>query len=187
MNVKLCTKPCQLKRNKFYLLNKKLTRWKKEFDIEKQNYFEQEKQSITCKECESLSFQIVQLKKVLERYEKGQLGLDDVLSHQRYSNDKSGLDYSKFHKSSSSKTIFVKASDQPIQEKVNKLHHVHHHPKKRNIRKKTYVPRYKSNFVPTWFYSGIVGHTPNICYVRNFSVANGYYMWIKKDTNYEDP
>lgn len=68
---------------------------------------------------------------------------------------------------------------------MNKVHHVHHHPKKRDTRKKTFVPRYKINFVPTCFNYGIVSHTPNACYVRNFSVASGHYAWVKKGNNYE--
>ena len=59
--------------------------------------------------------------------------MEGVLSQQRYSNDKSGLGYSKFSKPSSNKTIFVKASDQPIQEKVNKPKIVHHYPKKKTL------------------------------------------------------
>lgn len=112
--------------------------------------------------------------------------MDDVLSQQRYANDKSGLGYFKINKSSSSKTVFVKASDKSNKERVNKSNNVRHYPKrKRFVKKKSYVYRYKSNFVPTCFYYGIIGHTPNVCYVRNFSVASGHYVWIKKGNNYE--
>lgn len=38
---------------------------------------------------------------------------------------------------------------------------------------------------PTCFYCGINGHTPNACYVRNFSVAQGHYVWVKKGTNFD--
>ena len=168
-------------------LEEKIDTMEKYFQIERQSFLEKEKQNLTCKECESLSFQIVQLKRVLERYEKGQIGLDNVLRQQRFSNDKSGLGYSKFNKPSTSKTIFVKASDQSNKEKVNKAQKVHHHPKKRFPKKKSYVPRYRSNFVPTCFYCGISGHTPNACYVRNFSMASGHYVWVKKGTNYDGP
>lgn len=44
------------------------------FKVEKQNFLEKEKQNLTCKNCDSLSFQIVQLKRLLERYAKGQVG-----------------------------------------------------------------------------------------------------------------
>ncbi|CAJ2638078.1 unnamed protein product [Trifolium pratense] len=103
----------------------------------------QEKQKFTCKECDSLSFQIVQLKRVLERYEKGQVGLDNILSQQRHSNDKSGLGYSKFDKPSTNKTIFVKEIDQSTKEKVNKAQKVNHNSKKIFPKKKSYVPRYR--------------------------------------------
>lgn len=160
----------------------------KDFEVEKQNYVEKQENSFTCNECQSLSFQIVQLKRVLKRYEKGKIGLEGALSQQIYSNDKTRLGYSKFDKPSSSKTIFVKASDQSTKEKVNKEKNTYHYPKrKRFIKKKSYVPRYRSNFVPTCFYCGIIGHTPNACQVRNFSMENGHYVWVKKGTNYEGP
>ena len=112
--------------------------------------------------------------------------MEGVLSQQRYSNDKSGLGYSKFSKPISNKTIFVKASDQSSKEKVNKPKVVHQYPqKKRFVKNKYYPPRYRSYFEPTCFYCGIVGHTPNACYVRNFSVASGHYVWVKKGTNYD--
>lgn len=76
------------------------------------------------------------MKRVLERYEKGKIGLDFVRSQQRYSNEKSGFGYSKFDKPSCSKTIFIKASDQSTKEKANKVKHVHHYPKKIFIKKK---------------------------------------------------
>lgn len=79
MNVNLFTKWCQHKINEFDLLKKILTPWEK-IEVEKQNYVEQHKQNFTCKEYESLSFKIVQLKRVPERYENGKIGLDDVLS-----------------------------------------------------------------------------------------------------------
>ena len=167
---------------------KKVETMEKDFNNEKEEMTNDQKQNFVCKNCESLSFQIVQLKRVLERYEKGQIGLEGVLSQQRYSNDKSGLGYSKFSKPSSNKTIFVKAKDQTSQENVDKSKVVHHYPKKKIfVKKKSYPPRYRSNFVPTCFYCGIVGHTPNACYVRNFSVASGHYVWVKKGTNYEGP
>ncbi|XP_050882935.1 uncharacterized protein LOC127086256 [Lathyrus oleraceus] len=160
------------------VLEEKIEKMEKGFEVEKEKMISDQKQNFVCNKCESLSFQIVQLKRVLERYEKGQIGLEGILSQQRYSNDKSGLGYSKFSKPSSNKTIFVKASDQPIQEKVNKPKIIHHYPKKKNLVKKKSCPsRYRSNFEPTCFYCGIKGHTPNACYIRNFSVANGHYVW----------
>src|SRR4051812_21059267 len=80
--------------------------------------------SVACKNCESLSFQIVQIKRVLERYEKGQIGLEGVLRQQRLPNDKSGLGYAK-SKPSTSKTIFVKAGEQF--NKLDKAQNVYHH------------------------------------------------------------
>ena len=56
-----------------------------------------------------------------------------------------------------------------------------------NPKKKSYPSRHRIKFEPTCFYYGIKGHTPNACYVRNFSVASGHYVWVKKGTNYEGP
>lgn len=169
-------------------LEEKVSTMEKDFRDEKQKLISEQKQNFVCNNCESLSFQIVQLKRVLERYEKGQIGLESILSQQRYSNDKSGLGYSKFSKSSSNKTIFVKASDQTSQEKVNMPKVTNNYLKKKTyVKKKSYPPRYRSNFIPTCFYCGIIGHTPNACYVRNVSVASGHYVWVKKGTNYEGP
>ena len=182
---KILYKTVSTQKKKIQSLEEKIDTMEMNFEVEKQSFLEKEKQNFTCKECDSLSFQIVQLKRVIERYEKGQVGLDNILSQQRYSNDKSGLGYSKFDKSSTSKTIFVKAIDQSNKEKVNKAQKVNHHLKKRFPKKKSYVPRYRSNFVPTCFYCGINGHPPNACYERNFSVPSGHYVWVKKGTNYE--
>lgn len=55
----------------------------KDVNDEKQKMIS-EKQNFICKNYESLSFQIVQLKRFLERYEKGQIGLEGVLIQQRY-------------------------------------------------------------------------------------------------------
>lgn len=43
-------------------LEEKINTIQKDFDKEKQNYFDKENQNSTCNECNSLSFQIVQLK-----------------------------------------------------------------------------------------------------------------------------
>ena len=88
-----------------------------DFKDEKQKTIDELKQNFVCNNYESISFQIVQLKRVLERYEKGQISLGGVLSQQRYFNGKSGLGYSKSNKTSTSKTIFVKACDQSNKEK----------------------------------------------------------------------
>lgn len=118
-------------------LEEKIDTMKTYFEVEKQNFVKEQKLNFVCKECESLSFQIVQFKRVLKRYEKWQFGLDGVLSQQRYSNDESGLGYSKFNKTSSSETIFVKASDHPIRKKWKKTNKVHHyHKRKRFVKKK---------------------------------------------------
>lgn len=98
--------------------------------------------------------------------------MEGILCRQIYSNDKCGVGYSKFDKPSTSKTIFVKVIDESNKQKINRVQNVHY--------LNHYVLRYRINFVPTCFYCGLKGYTPNTCYVRNFSIAGGYYVWVKK-------
>ena len=65
--------------------------------------------------------------------------MEGVLSQQRYSNDKSGLGYSKFSKPSPNKTIFVKDSDQSSKEKVNKTKIVHDYPEKKTFLRRNII------------------------------------------------
>lgn len=60
-------------------------------------------------ECNSLVLNVVELNQVIGKFEKGWLGLESILCKQRYTNDTSGLWYSKFNRTSSIKTIFVKS------------------------------------------------------------------------------
>lgn len=50
----------------------------------------------------------MELNIVITKYEKEKIGLNNVLSSQRFSNGKCGLRFSNFDKSSTSQTIFVK-------------------------------------------------------------------------------
>ncbi|XP_050890112.1 uncharacterized protein LOC127095473 [Lathyrus oleraceus] len=184
---KILYKTISSQKNQISTLEENIEKMKNNLKDEKEELIK----NFACTKCESLAFQIVQLKRVIERYEKGQIRLEHVLSSQRYSNDKSGLGYSNFAKQTSNKTIFVKAKEQIPLDKSNKPKVVHqYNNRKRNksyYKKKSYSPRYKSNFEPTCFYCGIKGHTPNACYVRNFSVAQGHYVWVKKETTFEGP
>lgn len=47
---------------------------------------------------------------MIKKYENGEIGLENVLSSQIYSNKKCGLVFSNFDKPSTSKIIFVKAT-----------------------------------------------------------------------------
>lgn len=66
MNVKFNAKRCQHKINNVSSLEEKIDPMQNDFD-KKQNYFDKEKQNFACNECNSLSFQIIQLKRVTER------------------------------------------------------------------------------------------------------------------------
>lgn len=49
---------------------------------------------------------------MIKKYKKCHVVLESVISRQRYTNDKNGLGYSKFNKSSQIKeTIFIKSSN----------------------------------------------------------------------------
>jgi hypothetical protein len=155
-----------------------------------------------CTKCQSLESNIVELNQVITKYEKGHFGLEDVLSRQRYSNNKNGLGFSMFDKPSKNKTIFVKESTTSNNLEQKKVHIVN--PSKRsnfrnysNIRNKSYNKNYSNarnnsnNFnsyhKPTCFYCNIIGHTPNACYIKNVGVPNGEFIWIEKGTNHQGP
>jgi hypothetical protein len=139
---------------------------------------------------------------------KGHFGLEDVLSRQRYSNNKNGLEFSMFDKQSKNKTIFVKESTPSNNLEEMKVHIVN--PSKRsnfrnisksrnysNIINKSYNKNYSNarnnsnNFnsyhKPTCFYCNIIGHTPNACYIKNVGVPNGEFIWVEKGTNHQGP
>lgn len=80
----------------------------------------------TCNTCQSLESKIDELNQVIRKYEKGQIGLEDVLSRQTYSNYKLGLDFSKFDRPNTSKTIFVKADNKFNNVESKKMHVVNH-------------------------------------------------------------
>lgn len=163
-----------------------------------QKEFEKEKQNSVCKSSDSLKVQVMQLKGVIERYEKGEIGLKELSKRQKISNGKNGLGYSNFHKSRTSKTISVKEKDQSRkgqpkkdQPRRNKPKNPQSgHPSQRNKNaklKKKYVPRFKRNFKPTCLYCGIKGHTTNACYFGTYSIESGHYAWVKKGEKYEEP
>ncbi|KAI5417674.1 hypothetical protein KIW84_042330 [Lathyrus oleraceus] len=56
--------------------------------------------SSTCNKCRSLETKIVDLNQIIYKYEKGKNVLDNILSNQRYVNDKSSLGFSKIKNSS---------------------------------------------------------------------------------------
>lgn len=79
-------KTLSTQKKKILSLEEKIDTIQKDFDKEKKNYFDKEKHNFICNECDSLSFPIFQLKRVIERYKIRQIGLEDILSRQRYSN-----------------------------------------------------------------------------------------------------
>jgi phage gpG-like protein len=158
----------------------------------------------TCNKCQDHESKIVELNQVIAKYEKGQIGLDNVLSSQRFSNNKCRLGFSNFDKPNTSQTIFVKAT-RKFNNKESKKEHVvnpHKRPNDRNsfksknysnIRNKSFNKNYSNarnnsnNFnsyhKPTCFYCNIIGHTSNACYIQNVGVPNGEFIWVEKGTN----
>lgn len=107
---------------------------------------------------------------MIKKYEKGQIGLENVLSRQRYSNDKCGFEFSKFDKPSTSKTIFVKDSTQFNNVEPKNVHDVNH-PKRSYVRNNSYVNIRNHVFIPTFFYCNTKDHTLNDCYIRNYDIT----------------
>lgn len=179
-------------------LEEKVEKIEKDFEDEKQKMISDQEQNFVCKTCDSLKGQMVQLKRVIKRYEKGEIGLKEIFRRRNFSNDKNGLGYSKFDKPRISKTIFVKANEQPRKDQSRKFQPRRNKPnnpqcghpfqRSKNAKlKKIYVPRYKRNFKPTCSYCGMKGHNLNACYVRTYGVASGHYAWVKKGEKYEGP
>jgi len=125
--------------------------------------------------------------------------LEDVLSRQIYSNNKSGLRFSKFDKTNTNKTIFVKASTNSNNIETNKMHVVNSSKNvnlRINYKRRNYSnnsskknnSNVKNNFSKgnnfgsqhvhnlTCFYYNTKGHTHIACYVRNYDVP--YYKNI---------
>ncbi|KAK2437759.1 hypothetical protein QL285_022616 [Trifolium repens] len=75
-----------------------------------------------CTKCQSLESNIVELNQVITKYEKGHFGLEDVLSRQKYYNNKNGLGFSMFDKPSKNKTIFVKENTTSNNLEQKKVH-----------------------------------------------------------------
>lgn len=66
----------------------------------------------SCNKCISFKEKIVKFNQVIWKYEKARISLESLLRKQRYTKDISGLGFSKFDKSSSSKkTVFVNSSN----------------------------------------------------------------------------
>ena len=53
----------------------------------------------------------MELNQVIEKYEKGEIGLDNVWSSKIFSNNNCGLEFFYFDKPSTSQTNFVKATN----------------------------------------------------------------------------
>lgn len=143
----------------------------------------------TCNKCQEPESKIVELNQVIKNYEKGQIGLEDLLSRQRYSNNKIGFGFSNLYKPSTNKTIFIKASTTSDNIETKKMHSVNP-PRRFNLRTNSNGRNYSNSYhvhKSTCFYCNTKGHTPNTCYIRNYGVPYGEYVWIKKGTNPRGP
>jgi len=147
---------------------------------------------------------------VIKKFKKGHDSLEEVLSKQRYSNNKTGLGFSNFNKPNTNKQVFVKASTISNNIKTKKMHVVNSfknvnqiiNSKRRNysnnsfeknnsnvknnlFKGNNFASHHVNNF--TCFYCNIKGHTPNTCYIRNFGILYGEFIWVKKSTNPQGP
>jgi len=166
--------------------------------------------SSSCNKFKENETKIVELNQVIENFEKGHNGLEEVLSKQRYSNNKTGLGFSNFNKPITNKTVFVKSNtiSNNIETKkmlvVNSFKSMNQriNSKRRNYSNNSFKKNnsnVKNNFSKgnnfdshhvhnlTCFYCNIKGHTPNTCYIRNFGIPYGEFIWVKKGTNPQGP
>lgn len=141
---------------------------------------------LTCNKCETLEQKIIELDRVLKKYDKGQLGLENFLTKQKYFNDKSGLEYSKFNKPSTIKIIFVKARNKFNNVESRKMQ-VESHPKRTYIKDNSYVSKDNNLFKFIYFSCNCKYHTSNASYIRNIRVPSGNYVWVEKRTNPRGP
>lgn len=125
-----------------------------------------------CNKCQEHEFKIVELNQVVKKYKKGKIGLEDVLSRQRYSNDKCGFDFLNFDKAC---TKFNNVEPKKV--------HVVNHSKRPYVRYNSYVYKRNHVFIPTWFYYNTKDHTPNAFYIRNNIIPYYEYVWVRKITN----
>lgn len=109
--------------------------------------------------------------------------MDNGLTKQRYSKDKCGFGLSKFDKSSKSHIIFVKATRNKFNNMETKKVHDVIYPKRYYVRNNLYVYERNHVFISTCSYCNTKGHTPNVCYIRNYDVPYGDYVWVRKITN----
>lgn len=136
-----------------------------------------------CNTYQSLESKIIELNQVIKKYEKSQIGLDNMLRRQIYLNDKCGLGFSKFYKPITSKIIFVKDTSNKFNNvELKKMHGVIH-PKSSYVRNNSYVYKRNHVFRLTLFYCNTKGHTPNACYIRNYDILYGEYVWVRNETN----
>ena len=143
---------------------------------------------------------------MIKNFEKGRNGLEEVLGKQRYSKNKTGLGFSNFNKPNTNKTVFVKASTISNNIETKKMHVVNSskdvnqiiNSKRRNYSNNSFkknnsniknIFSKENNFGShhahnlTCLYCNTKGHTLNTCYIRNFGIPYGEYIWIKKGIN----
>lgn len=139
---------------------------------------------IACKQCQEHESKIVELNQVIKKYEKGQIGLKNVLSRQRYSNKKNEFGFSNFNKPSTNKPIFVKSSTTSNNVEPKKLHVVNP-PKRSNVRNNSYCRNYSN--VRNNSYGRNYSNFRNNSYNRNYSnnsydKNNSYVHHVHKPT-----
>jgi len=162
--------------------------------------------SSSCNKCKENETKIVELNQVIKNFEKGRNGLEEVLGKQRYSKNKTGLGFSNFNKPNTNKTVFVKASTISNNIETKKMHVVNSskdvnqiiNSKRRNYSNNSFkknnsniknIFSKENNFGShhahnlTCLYCNTKGHTLNTCYIRNFGIPYGEYIWIKKGIN----
>ena len=133
---------------------------------------------------------------MIKIFEKGRNGLKEVLTKQRYSNNKTELCFSKFDKPSTNKTVFIKACTNFNNTETKNMHvgnssnnvNQRINFKGRNYSNNSFKKKHlnvKNNFSKgnnfdshdvhnlACFYCNIKGHTPNTFDIRSIGVPVG--------------
>ena len=138
-----------------------------EYDKFKKDHFEK---------CTVLQYEISYLKDLIKKVYQGKCNLNQMLSVQKYANDKTGLGYNKQTKPFQNEKFAPskKVNPKRVSKKKHKMTQTNHNP-----------------HVVTCHYCMKKGHKSHKCYVRRFDVPRGKCVWIPKEketvTNPMDP
>lgn len=170
--------------DEFLKLSKICSKQKKTI-VELESKVNSQNKLTSCNKCIEKESKIHVLTNEINTLNRSTKNLDKILLNQRPSNNKRGIGYSPNNNSGQNKTVFIKES-------VSKLPYVNERAvlKFKNSDFYTSPKNFKSNnliYKYTCNYCNHHGHTPNNCYVKNYGVPKGKFVWVEKGTNIKGP